>query len=64
MPQGTPFRFEGPVSPELLIDRQAELATLANLSRQTVNQLLRQAVAEGRLRSSYGRLWIRPAPKR
>ena len=43
---------------------QAELATLANLSRQTVNQLLRQAVAEGRLRSSYGRLWIRPAQKR
>ncbi|CAA9476042.1 MAG: hypothetical protein AVDCRST_MAG38-1673 [uncultured Solirubrobacteraceae bacterium] len=27
--QGTPFRFEGPVSPELLIDRQAELAALA-----------------------------------
>jgi uncharacterized protein len=28
MAQGTPFRFEGPVSPELMIDRQAELATL------------------------------------
>ena len=28
MPQGTPFRFEGRVSPELLIDRQAELSTL------------------------------------
>ena len=28
MTQGTPFRFEGPVDPELLIDRQAELATL------------------------------------
>ncbi|MBA2643995.1 MAG: hypothetical protein H0U80_00955 [Solirubrobacterales bacterium] len=28
-PQGTPFRFEGPVSPDLLIDRHAELATLA-----------------------------------
>lgn len=27
--QGTPFRFEGPVSPDLLIDRQVELATLA-----------------------------------
>jgi hypothetical protein len=26
--QGTPFRFEGPVAPELLIDRHAELATL------------------------------------
>lgn len=28
-PQGTPFRFEGPVSPHQLIDREAELATLA-----------------------------------
>ena len=28
MTQGTPFRFEGPVDPELLIDRRAELATL------------------------------------
>lgn len=28
MSQGTPFRFEGPVGPELLIDRQAELSTL------------------------------------
>ena len=28
MTQGTPFRFEGPVDPELLIDRQEELATL------------------------------------
>ena len=27
--QGTPFRFEGPVSPDLLIDRKLELATLA-----------------------------------
>src|SRR5215213_6693577 len=26
--QGTPFRFEGPVAPELLIDRHAELAQL------------------------------------
>jgi uncharacterized protein len=26
--QGTPFRFEGPVSPELLIDREQELALL------------------------------------
>jgi CRP-like cAMP-binding protein len=38
---------------------QAELAALANLSRQTVNELLRQAVAEGRLRSRYGRIWIK-----
>src|SRR3954463_3298713 len=28
MAQGTPFRFEGPVAPELLIDRQEELTTL------------------------------------
>src|SRR3954452_4253241 len=28
MAQGTPFRFEGPVAPELLIDRQEELGTL------------------------------------
>src|SRR5918995_3423079 len=27
--QGSPFRFEGPVSPDLLIDRRPELATLA-----------------------------------
>ena len=38
---------------------QAELAQLANLSRQTVNQLLRRAVSEGRMRGSYGRLWVR-----
>ncbi len=34
--QGTPFRFEGPVSPELLIDRQAELATLARRAADRV----------------------------
>ena len=39
---------------------QADLAALANLSRQTVNALLRKAVAEGRLRSGYRRLWVRP----
>lgn len=39
---------------------QAELAQVANLSRQTVNQLLGQAVAEGRLRRAYGRLFLRP----
>lgn len=38
---------------------QADLAALANLSRQTVNELLRKAVAEGRLRSGYRRLWLR-----
>lgn len=38
---------------------QTELASLASLSRQTVNLLLRQAVAEGRLISRYGRLRIK-----
>lgn len=38
---------------------QAELAAVANLSRQTVNQLLRQASTGGRVKSGYGRLWIR-----
>jgi CRP/FNR family transcriptional regulator, cyclic AMP receptor protein len=38
---------------------QADLAALANLSRQTVNALLRRAVTEGRLRSGYRRLWVR-----
>jgi len=38
---------------------QAELAALANLSRQTVNQLLREAAAEGRVQCSYGRLRVR-----
>jgi uncharacterized protein len=34
--QGTPFRFEGPVSPDLLIDRQEELATLARRAADRV----------------------------
>jgi CRP-like cAMP-binding protein len=38
---------------------QADLAALANLSRQSVNALLRRAVAEGRLRSGYRRLWVK-----
>jgi len=38
---------------------QAELAALANLSRQTVNQLLAQAEEEGLLRRSYRCLWLR-----
>ena len=42
---------------------QAELAALANLSRQTVNQLLAQAEAQGQLRRSYGRLMLSPALK-
>ena len=40
---------------------QAELAALAHLSRQTVNQLLGAAVARGELRRGYGRLWLRTA---
>jgi hypothetical protein len=35
--QGTPFPFEGPVSPELLIDREAELALLARRAGDRVN---------------------------
>ncbi len=35
--QGTPFPFEGPVPPELLIDRQDELDTLARRAADRVN---------------------------
>ncbi|MEL4179097.1 Crp/Fnr family transcriptional regulator [Roseateles sp. PN1] len=38
---------------------QADLAALANLSRQTVNQLLGEAAAQGQLRRAYGQLWLR-----
>ncbi|MBV8036500.1 Crp/Fnr family transcriptional regulator [Roseateles sp.] len=38
---------------------QTELARLAHLSRQTVNELLRAAQAGGRLRLGRGRLWLR-----
>ena len=34
--QGTPFRFEGPVAPDLLIDRQDELTTLARRAADRV----------------------------
>jgi CRP-like cAMP-binding protein len=37
---------------------QAEVAALANLSRQTVNTLLREATAAGWLRQRYGRLSV------
>ncbi len=37
---------------------QAELARLAHLSRQTVNELLQAAQADGRLRLARGRLWL------
>lgn len=35
--QGTPFPFEGPVPPDLLIDRAAELGTLARRAGDRVN---------------------------
>jgi CRP/FNR family cyclic AMP-dependent transcriptional regulator len=39
---------------------QAELAALAGLSRQTVNELIGQLAAQKRLRSGYGGLWMPP----
>jgi CRP-like cAMP-binding protein len=39
---------------------QAELAALAGLSRQTVNELVKQLAAQQRLRSGYGGLWMPP----
>src|ERR671932_1507105 len=35
--QGTPFRFEGPVGPELLIDREDELDVLARRAGDRVS---------------------------
>ncbi|MBX3619544.1 MAG: Crp/Fnr family transcriptional regulator [Rhizobacter sp.] len=40
---------------------QAELATLASLSRQTVNGLVRELVAQRRLRVAYGGVWVASA---
>src|SRR3954453_17868636 len=40
MKQGTPFRFEGPVAPELLIDRQSELTTLGRRAGDRVGARL------------------------
>lgn len=37
---------------------QAELAALASLSRQTVNELVQQLAAQKRLRVAYGGLWV------
>jgi CRP-like cAMP-binding protein len=57
-------RREGPPDAagwQALRATQAELAALAHLSRQTVNQLLGTAVARGELRRGYGRLWLRTA---
>lgn len=42
---------------------QAELARLAHLSRQTVNELLQVHQAEGRLRLGRGRWWLRTPPQ-
>ena len=39
---------------------QAELAALANLSRQTVNGLVGELAAQQRLRAGYGGLWMPP----
>lgn len=38
---------------------QTELAALAQVSRQTVNEWLRQQADQGLLRQGYGRLWVR-----
>lgn len=58
--RGAPADAEGWIE---LRATQAKLAALAHLSRQTVNELLRAAAAAGRLRSGYGRLWIKaPGP--
>ena len=43
---------------------QAELAALAGLSRQTVNQWLQRLQAQGRLRIVYGGLRVQAAPPR
>jgi CRP/FNR family cyclic AMP-dependent transcriptional regulator len=40
---------------------QAELASLAGLSRQTVNEVVAQLARQGRLRTGYGGLWLPPA---
>ena len=37
---------------------QAELASLAGLSRQTVNEVVAQLARQGRLRTGYGGLWL------
>lgn len=58
-------RGQGPVDADGWLGvkaSQAELAALANLSRQTVNQLLAQAVARGELRCGYRSLWVKRSP--
>jgi CRP-like cAMP-binding protein len=39
---------------------QAELAALAGLSRQTVNEVVAALSRQGRLRAAYGGLWLAP----
>ena len=39
---------------------QAELAALAGLSRQTVNEVVAALARQGRLRPAYGGLWLAP----
>ncbi|HET7863222.1 MAG TPA: Crp/Fnr family transcriptional regulator [Burkholderiaceae bacterium] len=39
---------------------QAEVAALANLSRQTVNTLIGELAVQQRLRASYGGVWLPP----
>jgi DeoR/GlpR family transcriptional regulator of sugar metabolism len=41
---------------------QAELAALAGLSRQTVNQVVVQLARQRRLKQAYGGLWLPPEP--
>jgi CRP-like cAMP-binding protein len=63
--QLTRERGQGPVDAEGCIAvkaSQAELAALANLSRQTVNQLLAEAQARGELRAGYRCLWVKQLP--
>jgi len=40
---------------------QARIAALANVSRQTANELIREMVRKKRARTTYGGLWIRGA---
>jgi CRP/FNR family cyclic AMP-dependent transcriptional regulator len=42
----------------LIRTTQAELASLASLSRQTVNELLGELAAQQRVRVAYGGLWV------
>jgi hypothetical protein len=60
---GTPFPFEGPVSPELLIDRRIELSRLARRAGDCVNVGLVAPRRFGRtsLLLAHAASWSRPA---